>query len=259
MSTTNSLPSEPQSHALCEQDILQLLSKLADVTDELGRVIVGQRSVVQQLLVAMLAGGHCLLEGAPGLAKTLMVSSLAKTLELDYKRIQFTPDLMPSDIIGTEILETDHDSGERFFKFKQGPVFTHILLADEINRTPPKTQAALLEAMQERTISYAGNIHPLPKPFFVLATQNPVEQSGTYALPEAQLDRFLMFVRVGYPKCRRRNRDPSPYYWYPKRYVKRSTAHRRNTDIAKLSAPSGDLIRATAIHQSTRARYSPRY
>ncbi|WP_252732693.1 AAA family ATPase, partial [Paraglaciecola chathamensis] len=133
MSTTNSLPSEPQSHALCEQDILQLLSKLADVTDELGRVIVGQRSVVQQLLVAMLAGGHCLLEGAPGLAKTLMVSSLAKTLELDYKRIQFTPDLMPSDIIGTEILETDHDSGERFFKFKQGPVFTHILLADEIN------------------------------------------------------------------------------------------------------------------------------
>lgn len=201
MSTTNSLPCEPQSHALCEQDILQLLSKLADVTDELGRVIVGQRSVVQQLLVAMLAGGHCLLEGAPGLAKTLMVSSLAKTLELDYKRIQFTPDLMPSDIIGTEILETDHDSGERFFKFKQGPVFTHILLADEINRTPPKTQAALLEAMQERTISYAGNIHPLPKPFFVLATQNPVEQSGTYALPEAQLDRFLMFVRVGYPSA----------------------------------------------------------
>lgn len=200
MSTTNSFPYQ-QDHGPSEQEVLQLLSKLADVSDELARVIVGQREVVQQLLVAMLAGGHCLLEGAPGLAKTLMVSSLAKTLELDYKRIQFTPDLMPSDIIGTEILETDHDSGERFFKFKQGPVFTNILLADEINRTPPKTQAALLEAMQERTISYAGSIYPLPKPFFVLATQNPVEQSGTYALPEAQLDRFLMFVRVGYPSA----------------------------------------------------------
>ena len=199
MSTTNSFPF--QERELSEKEVLQLLSKLADVTDELARVIVGQREVVQLLLVAMLAGGHCLLEGAPGLAKTLMVSSLAKTLELDYKRIQFTPDLMPSDIIGTEILETDHDSGERFFKFKQGPVFTNILLADEINRTPPKTQAALLEAMQERTISYAGSIYPLPKPFFVLATQNPVEQSGTYALPEAQLDRFLMFVRVGYPSA----------------------------------------------------------
>ena len=201
MSSTESLQVSTQAPALTEQDILQLLAKLTSVTEELGRVIVGQRDVVQQLLVAMLAGGHCLLEGAPGLAKTLMVSSLAKTLELDYKRIQFTPDLMPSDIIGTEILETDRDSGERFFKFKQGPVFTNILLADEINRTPPKTQAALLEAMQERTISYAGSIYPLPKPFFVLATQNPVEQSGTYALPEAQLDRFLMFVRVGYPSA----------------------------------------------------------
>ncbi|WP_158771147.1 MoxR family ATPase [Paraglaciecola sp. L1A13] len=201
MSTTENVELLAQDDTLSEQTILRLLAKLTSVKDEIARVIVGQQDVVQQLLVAMLAGGHCLLEGAPGLAKTLMVSSLAKTLELDYKRIQFTPDLMPSDIIGTEILETDHDSGERFFKFKQGPVFTNILLADEINRTPPKTQAALLEAMQERTISYAGSIYPLPKPFFVLATQNPVEQSGTYALPEAQLDRFLMFVRVGYPSA----------------------------------------------------------
>lgn len=184
---------------LDQQQVSDTLEKLANVSQEVGKVIVGQQQVVQQLLVSMLAGGHCLLEGVPGLAKTLMVSSLAKTLELDFNRVQFTPDLMPSDIIGTEILETDHNSGDRFFKFQQGPVFTNILLADEINRTPPKTQAALLEAMQERTVSYAGQMYQLPRPFFVLATQNPVEQAGTYPLPEAQLDRFLMFIRVGYP------------------------------------------------------------
>jgi MoxR-like ATPase len=182
-----------------EQEITSKLSDLSSVVDELGKVIVGQDRVLEELLISMLAGGHCLLEGVPGLAKTLMVSSLAQTLELDFNRVQFTPDLMPSDIIGTEILETDHSSGKRFFKFQQGPVFTNILLADEINRTPPKTQAALLEAMQEKSISYGGKTHLLPKPFFVLATQNPLEQAGTYPLPEAQLDRFLMFVRVGYP------------------------------------------------------------
>jgi MoxR-like ATPase len=184
---------------LSEQDLLVLLDKLALVELEVGKLIVGQKSVIQQLLITMLAGGHCLLEGVPGLAKTLMVNTLAKTLELGFKRVQFTPDLMPSDIIGTEILETEHGSGERFFKFQQGPVFTNILLADEINRTPPKTQAALLEAMQEKRISYAGTSYALPKPFFVLATQNPVEQAGTYPLPEAQLDRFLMFIKVDYP------------------------------------------------------------
>ena len=182
-----------------EQQITELLDKLTQVSDEIAKVIVGQQAVIDELLISILAGGHCLLEGVPGLAKTLMVSSLAKTLALDFNRVQFTPDLMPSDIVGTEILETDHESGERFFKFQKGPVFTNILLADEINRTPPKTQAALLEAMQERRISYAGTTYALPKPFFVLATQNPVEQAGTYPLPEAQLDRFLMFVRVGYP------------------------------------------------------------
>ena len=182
-----------------EQQITALLDKLSQVSDEVAKVIVGQQDVIDELLISILAGGHCLLEGVPGLAKTLMVSSLAKTLELDFNRVQFTPDLMPSDIIGTEILETDHETGHRFFKFQQGPVFTNILLADEINRTPPKTQAALLEAMQERRISYGGTSYELPKPFFVLATQNPVEQAGTYPLPEAQLDRFLMFIRVGYP------------------------------------------------------------
>ena len=182
-----------------EQEIKILLDKLSLVSNEVSKVIVGQQEIIDELLISILAGGHCLLEGVPGLAKTLMVSSLAKTLDLGFNRVQFTPDLMPSDIVGTEILETDHDSGERFFKFQKGPVFTNILLADEINRTPPKTQAALLEAMQERSISYAGTTYQLPKPFFVLATQNPVEQAGTYPLPEAQLDRFLMFIRVGYP------------------------------------------------------------
>jgi len=181
------------------QEIQEKLAKLPLVAAEISKIIVGQEEIVDELLISVLAGGHCLLEGVPGLAKTLMVSTLAESLDLDFRRVQFTPDLMPSDIIGTEILEEDHASGKRFFKFQQGPVFTNILLADEINRTPPKTQAALLEAMQERRVSYAGEVHTLPRPFFVLATQNPVEQAGTYPLPEAQLDRFLMFLRVNYP------------------------------------------------------------
>ena len=182
-----------------EKEIQKKVAKLTAVADEIGKVIVGQRQIIEELLISILAGGHCLLEGVPGLAKTLLVSTLAETMELDFHRVQFTPDLMPSDIIGTEILEEDHATGKRFFKFQKGPVFTNILLADEINRTPPKTQAALLEAMQEKRVSYGGKTYQLPKPFFVLATQNPVEQSGTYPLPEAQLDRFLMFIRVGYP------------------------------------------------------------
>jgi len=184
-----------------EEQVKVLLAKLDLVSGEVGKIIVGQEEVVTQLLVSIMAGGHCLLEGVPGLAKTLMVSTLSDTLALDFKRVQFTPDLMPSDIVGTEILETDKDSGERLFKFQQGPVFTNILLADEINRTPAKTQAALLEAMQEKHVSYGGKHYPLPAPFFVLATQNPVEQAGTYPLPEAQLDRFLMFIRVNYPSA----------------------------------------------------------
>jgi MoxR-like ATPase len=184
---------------LTEADIQSHMHKLADLRAAIAHAVVGQHAVIEQLLVGLLAGGHCLLEGVPGLGKTLLIRSLGQALELDFHRIQFTPDLMPSDIIGTEILEEDHGTGHRVFKFQKGPVFAHLLLADELNRTPPKTQAALLEAMQERTVSYAGVTHPLPSPFFVLATQNPLEQAGTYPLPEAQLDRFLLHIRVDYP------------------------------------------------------------
>ena len=175
------------------------LDRLQPLREAIGQAVVGQAAVVEQLLVALLAGGHCLLEGVPGLGKTLLVRTLGQALDLRFRRIQFTPDLMPSDILGTEILEEDHGTGHRHFKFQPGPVFTNLLLADELNRTPPKTQAALLEAMQEKTVSYAGVTHELPAPFFVLATQNPLEQAGTYRLPEAQLDRFLLHVRVDYP------------------------------------------------------------
>ncbi|HEX7914500.1 AAA family ATPase, partial [Rudaea sp.] len=185
--------------AITEQTIQNQLARLTALREAIAQVIVGQRDVVEQLLIGLLAGGHCLLEGVPGLGKTLLVRSLGQALALDFRRIQFTPDLMPSDIVGTEILEEDHGTGKRYFKFQQGPVFTNLLLADELNRTPPKTQSALLEAMQERTISYAGTTYVLPMPFFVLATQNPLEQAGTYPLPEAQLDRFLLHIRVDYP------------------------------------------------------------
>ncbi len=173
----------------------------ASMKAELHRVIVGQDEVIDQVLLAILTRGHCLLVGVPGLAKTLMISSLAKTMELGFNRIQFTPDLMPSDITGTELLHIDPETSERSFRFAKGPIFTNVLLADEINRTPPKTQAALLEAMVERQVTAAGTAHGLPDPFFVLATQNPIEQEGTYPLPEAQLDRFMFMVDVGYPSA----------------------------------------------------------
>ncbi len=176
-----------------------MLDKLARLRHEIGKVIVGQQAPVDELLVAFLAGGHALLEGVPGLAKTLLIRTLAEAVDLSFRRIQFTPDLMPTDILGTEILEEDHATGRRFFKFHRGPLFANIVLADEINRTPPKTQAALLEAMQEYEVTYGGTTYPLERPFFVLATQNPIEQAGTYPLPEAQLDRFLLYIRMGYP------------------------------------------------------------
>jgi MoxR-like ATPase len=169
------------------------------LSGELRKRIIGQEPTIQQVLTALVAGGHCLLVGVPGLAKTLLVHSLAETLRLDFSRIQFTPDLMPSDITGTEILQEDRATGERQFRFIPGPVFANIVLADEINRTPPKTQAALLEAMQEGQVTAAGQKHVLPRPFFVLATQNPIEQEGTYPLPEAQLDRFMFDIRISYP------------------------------------------------------------
>jgi MoxR-like ATPase len=165
---------------------------------ELQKVIIGQDEVIEQLFAAVFTGGHCLLEGVPGLAKTMMVSTLAKILDASFNRIQFTPDLMPSDITGTNVLEED-DRGKRSFRFVEGPIFSNILLADEINRTPPKTQSALLQAMQEREITIGGRTYDLPQPFFTIATQNPIEQEGTYPLPEAQLDRFMFNIKVGYP------------------------------------------------------------
>jgi MoxR-like ATPase len=167
---------------------------------EISKVIIGQEHIVDDLLTAVFSRGHCLMIGVPGLAKTLMVRTIARAIDLDFNRIQFTPDLMPSDITGTEILEEDKTTGGRQFKFVQGPVFANILLADEINRTPPKTQAALLQAMQELQVTVSGRTYNLPSPFFVLATQNPIEQEGTYPLPEAQLDRFMFDIRIGYPK-----------------------------------------------------------
>ena len=179
--------------------VQQCSESYREMRAELGKVIVGQEAVIEQVLIAMLSGGHALLEGVPGLAKTLLVSSLAGALDLSFKRIQFTPDLMPSDVTGAEVLQEDPETRRREYRFLPGPIFANLLLADEINRTPPKTQAAMLEAMQERTVSAGGSMHELPAPFFVLATQNPLEQEGTYPLPEAQLDRFLLHIKVDYP------------------------------------------------------------
>ncbi len=182
-----------------EKSVDGLIGKLGLLKTEIQKVIVGQDQILEEVIVALLAGGHCLLEGVPGLAKTLMVRTLSQAMHLSFRRIQFTPDLMPTDILGTEILEEDHTTGKRFFKFNQGPLFANIVLADEINRTPPKTQSALLEAMQEFEVTYGGKTYPLDRPFFILATQNPIEQAGTYPLPEAQLDRFLLYIQIGYP------------------------------------------------------------
>jgi MoxR-like ATPase len=181
------------------QAVERLSEAYRNITDEIAKRIVGQHDVIEQLLIALFARGHCLLVGVPGLAKTMMIRTLADTLSLDFNRIQFTPDLMPADITGTEVIQENRATGSREFRFLPGPVFANILLADEINRTPPKTQAALLEAMQEHQVTVGGERHPLPDPFFVLATQNPIEQEGTYPLPEAQLDRFLFMVLVDYP------------------------------------------------------------
>ena len=185
------------------QDPIAAVDRLGDacrqLKEQLGRVIVGQQDVIEQLLIALFSRGHCLLEGVPGLAKTLLVSTLAQSLNLTFSRIQFTPDLMPADITGTEIIEENKSTGQREMRFLAGPIFSHIILADEINRTPPKTQAALLEAMQERQVTVGRIRHQLSDPFFVLATQNPIEQEGTYPLPEAQQDRFMFKVLVTYP------------------------------------------------------------
>ena len=184
---------------MSEASLQRLREVHAQMKTELHRAIVGQDQVIDQILLAILTRGHALLVGVPGLAKTLLISSLSKTLDLRFARIQFTPDLMPSDITGTEILQIDGTTGAREFRFVPGPLFANVVLADEINRTPPKTQAALLEAMQERSVTVGGHTRDLPRPFHVLATQNPIEQEGTYPLPEAQLDRFMFLIQVGYP------------------------------------------------------------
>lgn len=181
-----------------DDKIKLLVNKLENLKKEIHKVIIGQEEVIDQLLVGLLARGHVLIEGLPGLAKTLMIKTLAQAVNLDFNRIQFTPDLMPSDILGTEVIEEDQH-GHKSFQYHKGPVFSNILLADEINRTPPKTQAALLEVMQEYKVTYAGTNYPLPEPFFLLATQNPLEQSGTFPLPEAQVDRFIFYVLIDYP------------------------------------------------------------
>jgi len=192
MTTQNITPDDLAAVERCKASYEQIRKELAEV-------IVGQADVVEQVLIAIFARGHALLEGVPGLAKTLLVSSLAEATHLTFKRIQFTPDLMPSDVTGTDVIQEDMQTGERKYKFLPGPLFANMILADEINRTPPKTQAAMLEGMQERQVSAGGEVHRLPDPFFVLATQNPLEQEGTYPLPEAQLDRFLLYIKVDYP------------------------------------------------------------
>lgn len=187
------LPGEDEESAKLIRDAYQ------KIHDQVGRIVVGQTDVLEQLLIAIFARGHCLLEGVPGLAKTLMVSTLSQAMQLNFRRVQFTPDLMPADITGTDIIQENPTTGHRELIFEQGPIFTQMLLADEINRTPPKTQAALLEAMQEHRVTIGGKTYSLDEPFFVLATQNPIEQEGTYPLPEAQRDRFLFLVTVNYP------------------------------------------------------------
>src|SRR5438067_7855638 len=203
MSDTAISGTKPEATAPFSEGDLEASRKLKDAFNEikkqLARVIVGQDQVIEELLIALFSRGHCMLEGVPGLAKTLMISTLAKCLSLAFSRIQFTPDLMPSDITGTEVIEENRSTGHREFKFLEGPLFANVILADEINRTPPKTQAALLEAMQERQVTVGRVRHRLSDPFFVLATQNPIEQEGTYPLPEAQQDRFMFKVFVRYP------------------------------------------------------------
>jgi MoxR-like ATPase len=196
---TNNTTTHTETDDLAQLDRLRRAYEA--MRTEIGRIVIGQDAVIEQLLIAVFARGHCVLVGVPGLAKTLLVSTLSKTLSLSFKRIQFTPDLMPADITGTEIIQEDPLTKERKFVFLRGPLFAHMILADEINRTPPKTQAALLEAMQEHRITVGGQSHRLAEPFFVLATQNPIEQEGTYPLPEAQLDRFMFMVTVGYPSA----------------------------------------------------------
>jgi MoxR-like ATPase len=218
-------------------DIHDMGGIYGQIESEFGRTIVGQKQVLEELLVAIAAGGHCLMIGLPGLGKTLMVNTLAKILRLQFKRIQFTPDLMPSDIIGTDVLEVNEDTGQKTFRFIKGPIFANMLLADEINRTPPNTQSALLEAMQERQVTVANHVFPLPPPFFVLATQNPLEQEGTYPLPEAQLDRFMFNIIVDYPEVDEEER------------IVMATTGRQDTELREVLTAANLLALQSTVRQ----------
>ncbi len=234
----------------------RLAPKIQRLQQEIGKVIIGQEDVIASALYALFARGHCLLVGVPGLAKTLFVHSLARSLELSFSRIQFTPDLMPSDITGTEILQEDSATGHREFVFVRGPVFTQVLLADEINRTPPKTQAALLEAMQEKTVTVAGKLYRLEEPFIVLATQNPIEQEGTYPLPEAQLDRFLFELLVDYPSLDDEKRVVAEHSYAPLDRIQpvltRAEVLQFRDAIAQIPAPPNVVDYAVRLVRATR-------
>ena len=251
------------------QSDLQAVDNLTRAYDtlrsEIAKVIVGQTEVVEQLLIALLSNGHCLLVGVPGLAKTLLISTVARVLHLRFSRIQFTPDLMPSDITGTDILEEDHTTGKRLFRFVKGPVFANFVLADEINRTPPKTQAALLQAMQEHEVTAGGETYRLEEPFFVLATQNPIEQEGTYPLPEAQLDRFMFNVYVGYPETSEENTivkmTTSAAVANPEKVMEADTIRSLQQLVRRVPVSDHvisyavDLVRATRPHQNSPLPY----
>lgn len=243
------------------QAVDDLHSKMSEFREQLGGIIVGQHEVSEQLLIGLLCRGHCILQGMPGLAKTMLVSTLASLTEMTFRRVQFTPDLMPGDITGTEVLEEDHTTGKRVFRFVEGPLFGNVILADEINRTPPKTQSALLEAMQERQLTVCGQTYQLPDPFFVLATQNPVETEGTYPLPEAQLDRFLLKIHVAYPsredELEIARRQTTDYRFVPKRVLDEADIHRiqslvRSVVVADhVYAATLDLVRGTRPEEGT--------
>ncbi len=235
--------------------------QFAKLREQLGGVIVGQEEVSEQLLIALLCRGHCILQGMPGLAKTMLVSTLASLIDMTFRRVQFTPDLMPGDITGTEILEEDHTTGKRIFRFVEGPLFGNVILADEINRTPPKTQSALLEAMQEQQLTVCGKTYKLPDPFFVLATQNPVETEGTYPLPEAQLDRFLLKVHVQYPDRAQEleivRRQTTDYTFEPKTVLGIEDLHAMQSLVLSVVvsdhvyAAALDLVRGTRPEENT--------
>jgi len=241
--------------------VRQLHEAYGTLTEQLAGVIVGMDDVIEQLMITLLCRGHCILEGVPGLAKTLLIATIARTLGLSFRRIQFTPDLMPADITGGEVLEEDRTTGKRAFRFVPGPLFANIILADEINRTPPKTQSALLEAMQERQLTIGGQTYPLPRPFFVLATQNPIEQEGTYPLPEAQLDRFMLKIKVGYPpeaeELQIVKRATTEYAYEPRLVVSADTIERMQAIIRKV--PVADHVYHLAIRlvRCTRPEQNP--